>query len=255
MKLISKYDSMYSLNIPFRALISLPTKLLLASFTVISLGASLKLPAFSEEIIGPPNLLKTLPNPFGRVRSDQKNNGEPDDGTLGLIEIAPSSAVPQARRSLLDRINRPTMILPDRLILGKSAEFQVKGPVGSWVAIAMADKDKGAKPIGGHILRLGPDRKVMAVGQIPEGGTLSLYVEAPVQGDLVGSQLYFEAAIWSRPDFKDLQIASCVTPQRFGREENGVIVAADVEVKKQGLFVLDPKMGMNRNLDSLGSGR
>ncbi|MFX5656415.1 hypothetical protein ABTE24_19780, partial [Acinetobacter baumannii] len=84
--------------------------------------------------------------------------------------------------------------------LGKVAEFTVKGKPGQWVALAMADKDSGAKPVFGHKLRLGSDRKLVAVAKIPENSdVVKLLVETPIQGDLVGSNLYFEAALWSNP--------------------------------------------------------
>ena len=118
-----------------------------------------------------------------------------------------------------------------------------------YVAIAMADKSSGAKPIFGHAVRLGSDRKVVAVGKVPENGILSLFVEAPIQGDLIGDCLFFEAAIWSKPDFSDLQIATTISPQQTEKESNAVVIAGDTEQKKRGLFVFDQsKPGATREL-------
>jgi hypothetical protein len=207
---------------------------------VCALAALAVVPAQSEEeVFGPENLFKTMKTPFGTGSSkDAKGSGEGDDD-LGLIQLSSPEARP-ARTSLNERLTGgPRLFLPDRMTLGHASEFLVKASPGSKVAIAMADKDKGAKPICGKTLRLGPDRKLVAVGVIPETGLLSIFIETPVQGDLVGEQLYFEGAVWTKPDFSDVRIASCIASQKTGSEENGVIVAPDVEHKQQGLFVLE----------------
>jgi hypothetical protein len=118
------------------------------------------------------------------------------------------------------------------MTLGQTAEFTVKGRPGSWAALAMADKNSGAKPLFGHTLRLGADRKVVALGKIPDSGILLLDVETPIQGDLIGDCLYFEAAIWSRPDCSDVVIAIPVTSENTGKAPNGVLVSAEQEIKK-----------------------
>src|SRR5208282_5758899 len=107
-----------------------------------------------------------------------------------------------SKRNLLsERFHGPKLFLPPRMVLGECAEFIVQGPPGSYVALAMADKNSGAKPVYGHELKLGADRKLVAVNQIPEQGVVSMFIEAPIQGDLVDSSLYFEAAVWSKADF------------------------------------------------------
>jgi hypothetical protein len=233
MKLIQNKAIMYSFNIPCKLRGAALTSIVACTFAILSLSGS----ALADEQYGPENLLKTMPNPFAASSLlDKKNNDAVEE--LGLIEL--SSSARQPRHTLNERLTAPKFFLPDRLVLGKSSEFLVKGPPGSCVAIARADKDKGAKPVFGHRIRLGPDRKVVTVGKIPESGLLSLFIEAPIEGDLVGSPLYFEAAVWSKPDFSDLVFASCVTPLSNGTEANGVLVAADIEQKKRGLFVLEP---------------
>jgi hypothetical protein len=152
------------------------------------------------------------------------------------------------------------MYLPGRMVLGQPAEFIIKGRPGSWVAIAMADKNSGAKPVYGHDLRLGSDRKLVTLGQIPEGGVLSLSIETPIQGDLIGQCLYFEAAVWSQPDFSDMELAqpipsesSQVTPNND--KHNGVLIAGE-PVHKRGLRIVPdgtvslPTIGPNSTIDS-----
>jgi hypothetical protein len=58
-----------------------------------------------------------------------------------------------------------------------------------------------------NAIRLGSDRKVVAIGQIPESGILVLNIETPIEGDLIGLSLYFEAATWSQSDMSDVEIA------------------------------------------------
>lgn len=208
-----------------------------------------------EADYGPENLLKTLANPFntrpGDLDSDQK---EKDVLAPVAIDQQPRAA---AIRGLRVRLNSPRLFLPERMTIGKTAEFLIKAPAGLYAAIAVADKNSGAKPIFGHGLRLGPDRKVVAVGKVPESGVLSLFVEAPIQGDLVDSCLYFEAALWSKPDFSDLQIASTVSPQLTGKDENGVVIASEGAQKKRGLFVFEqPKPVFTQELPgNLSSGK
>lgn len=194
--------------------------------------------AFSaEEEYGPPNLLKTLKTPFNALTGAQAFQDEMD--TIGPIGLSKSQERYQ-RRSLAERLVIAQMYMPSRMFLGKTAPFTVKGKPGSLVAIAMADKDSGAKTIHGHRLRLGADRKVVAIGKIPEGGILVLCVETPIQGDLVGQCLYFEAALWTKPDFSDLIIATAVSPEAHQIAENGVLVASEEPQKKGLRFVADP---------------
>lgn len=190
-------------------------------------AALLQLPSFGEdEIYGPPNLLKTMKTPFGSGPAASEEQSVSDMAPIGISSRSP------LRRSLAQRlVPSSRLYLPGRLILGKSEEFTIKGKPGSWVVIAMADKNSGAKPIYGHNIRLGPDRKVVALGQIPDNGVLGLYVETPIQGDMIGQSFYFEAAIWSKPDFSDLEIASPVASDAHSKDENGVLIAAESEHK------------------------
>lgn len=191
----------------------------------------------ADEQAGPHNLLKELKTPFGGASGKQEDGPRALD-TTAPIEIAPQHESP-LRRSLSDRLVPVRLYLPGRLVIGKPAEFVIKGRAGYWAALAMAEKDSGAKPIYGHAIRLGADRKVVSVGKIPESGVLSLTIETPIQGDLIGQQLYFEAAVWSKDDMSDVQIAAPVTSEGpaaqtsgSGVSVNGVLVAAEADQKR-----------------------
>jgi hypothetical protein len=232
MKLIQNWSSMYSLNIHR----NLYRAALFGFFFMVVAGGFSPSGLAEDEIYGPINLLKTMPSPFSSGLKGAADNDAVEE--LGLIELSATGRQP--RRSLTERLNGPRLFLPDRMVLGRVSEFLVKGPPGFSMAIAMADKNRGAKPIVGHNVRLGADRKVVAVGTIPETGVVSVFVEAPIQGDLVGNSLYFEAAVWSKPDFSDVTLCSCVTPLHTGNDQNGVLVLEDIEQKKQGVFTFAP---------------
>jgi hypothetical protein len=234
---------------------------LIIAMIVVMSSPCLHLPTVraDEESFGPTNLLQTLKTPFGSASSQEKERSEAGELSLEPIAIDQSSLA--SRLGIKGRLNAPSLFLPDRLVLGKSSDFSVKGPPGAYVAIAMADKNSGAKPIYGQKLRLGPDRKVVAVGQIPPTGVLILSIETPIQGDMVDSSFFFEAAVWAKPDFSDLQMAHTVAVQKNGADENGAIVSEEVEHKKDHLFMLDttraltgisnPRNGPTQNFGSV----
>lgn len=185
-----------------------------------------------EEEYGPPNLLKTVHTPFGRSEKSGANSGNTEREESDVIRAIPT---PSSSRNLASRLLPERLYLPDRMVLGKPAKFVVKGKPGAYVALAMADRDKGAKPIYGQEIRLGPDRKVVSLCQIPASGVATLFVETPIIGDLIGQDLYFEAALWSREDFQDLRLAATVPAQQEGpgsAKANGVPIYPDIEQKR-----------------------
>ena len=159
------------------------------------------------------DLLKSVKTPFG--------------SNSGKVEVAPESAlsplsiggasgrsdVQTMHQSLGQRLLQCKVYMPGRMMIGRPAEFTIKARSGYWAALAMADKDKGAKPIYGHNIRLGPDRKVVALGKIPASGVLTLKIFAPVAGDLVGGNLFFEAAIWPENHPESLELALPVSSE------------------------------------------
>lgn len=183
-------------------------------------------------------LLKTIKTPFGSNQggdnADCANDGTADP--LSLLALSPQGESTH-RLSLSQRLNPPQLFLPGHMILGKTVEFTVKGKPGSYAALALADKDTGAKPICGHKLRLGADRKVVAAVEIPASGMATISVDTPIEGDLIGLCLYFEAAVWSKPDFSDVEIANVVPSERQESAPNGVLIAADTIVKKKGIKI------------------
>jgi hypothetical protein len=174
-------------------------------------------------------LLKTLKTPFATGKDEQHDNQSADPLSSLTLESRPH------RPSLFDRLAAPQLYLPGHMTIGKTCEFTVKAKPGSWVALAMADKNSGAKPIVGHNLRLGSDRKVVAAAQIPVSGVAVLSVDTPIVGDLVGQCLYFEAAVWSKPDLSDTEIATVIPSESHDSGINGVLIAQDTADKKKGL--------------------
>ena len=211
--------------------------LLLITTTAVT-GFSQRVDAAGDDY-GPPNLLKTIKTPFGTqgAASADKNTDTSEMAPIALSET------PKSHKSLSDRlVGASRLYLPEKMVLGNTEEFTIKGKPGSWVALAMADKNSGAKPLLGHNIRLGPDRKVVAIGQLPEGGVLILNIETPIQGDLVGSSLYFEAALWSKPDMSDVELAQTIRSQGTAKDDNGVLIAEVVE-KKKGIKI-EPQSSM-----------
>ncbi len=186
-------------------------------------------PALAEgEVFGPPNMLKTFPTPFSSApRAPVSENEQPitEPISIGRRTLA-------SRLKLADRLVPARVYLPGRMILGRSEEFIVKGKAGAWAAIAMADKNTGAKDIAGHKIRLGPDRKLVSLVRIGESGIGQMFIETPVQGDMIGQNFYFEAVIWSKDDFSDAEVAQTISPEQAEGADNGVLVAAEAEVKK-----------------------
>lgn len=194
-------------------------------------------------------ILRTTPTPFGGGSGIKAKEEAATDVGLG----SPLSLTRRSSRlSLADRLVPSRLYLPGRMVLGKVAEFTIKGKPGSSVAIAMADRNTGAKPINGNPIRLGPDRKVVAIGKIPESGVLTLTVETPVQGDLIGQFLYFEAALWTKEDMSDAQIASTVTSETEGAPGNGVVIAQEVTHKRGIHIVPDAAVPLTQRSQGLG---
>lgn len=206
--------------------------------------------AADSEVYGPVNLLKTMTTPFGSPLSEGDKSAT----------LAPMSLHSSLSKSLSTRLLPPRLYLPGRMVIGQTAEFIIKGKPGQWAALAMADKNTGAKPIYGHELHLGADRKVVSLGEIPDTGVLSLVIDTPIQGDLIGQKLYFEAAVWKRPDFSDVELASPVPSETVGTpspHENGVLVAGEIQKKKGLRIVPDGMMPMQlkQQQSTLDSGR
>lgn len=258
----------HSMRLFQHKLIALPAALLVLAWVSTISSAQALVPNAGEsgagsEVYGPTNLLKNLRNPF----MSTSGSGDASNSVQCPVETpisignpdGQSEAVSKVERTLSRRLALPHLYLPGRLIMGKPAEFIVKGKPGYYAALAMADRDSGAKPIYGHTIHLGPDRKVVSVGTIPESGLLHLWIEAPFEGDLMGLPLYFEAAVWSNKDFGDLEIAVPVMPESAetkaaGSFNNGVIMAAGADMlKKDRLVVPESSETTMQHLQYTGS--
>ncbi|MDR3615141.1 MAG: hypothetical protein P4L53_16400 [Candidatus Obscuribacterales bacterium] len=229
----------------------LPNTVKAAAFSLtallLGLGCS-SIPAYSDQI-GPIDLLKTMPTPFGSANTKEKKAQVVDQNEPIGINHSENSL----SRRLSDRVMGPRLYLPGSMVLGSVAEFTIKGKPGKWVALAMADKNSGAKPVMGHTLRLGPDRRLVAITQIPDSGVGQLLVETPIEGDLVGGKLYFEAAIWSEKDMSDMELAQTIACDNA--KDNAVPIAGQTDPRRGIRIVPDTRpMMINRNA-GLSSGK
>ncbi len=248
--------------------------IVLFSLFIITTGCAPKAEAADSEPpgepYGPPNLIRTMKTPFStNAASSDDNADQPDstrankgeDGSASALakkaeglpegaELPSISLTPAATPSLAERLHRsPTaklndklitarIFLPERMVLGQATPFTIRAKPGSRLAIAMADRNAGAKPILGRNLRLGPDRKVVAVGRVSEAGVAEIYVETPIEGDLIGQYLYFEAAIWQKDDMSDMELAQTVSPAKPPAPPNGVLVAQQPNEKIHGVRIV-----------------
>ena len=70
---------------------------------------------------------------------------------------------------------------------------------------------------------------------------------------MVGQNLYFEAAIWSKPDFSDIEFATPVRYEGQGKDnDNGVLIAAEGDTKK-GIKIVPNTAPLSPLLNSSGS--
>ena len=195
--------------------------------------------------------LKTYHTPF----NVQANSAAADSEQASTLSTTNS-----LRSRLAQRLGASSRVyLPGRMTIGRPAEFVIKGKPGSHAAVAMADKDSGARALFGQKLRLGADRKLMAAGVIPESGVLTLIVDMPIQGDLIGLPVFFETVVWQKEDFSDMEIAVPVkseSAQEIADKANAVIVSGEKEQKRGLRFT--PGSGVplyqqqNGNLESGG---
>lgn len=196
--------------------------------------------------------LKSVKNPFGSNDNKAGAGSEGDSSTLTIAGASPRAA----RLSLGQRLLQCKLYMPGRMMIGHPAEFTIKGRPGYWAALAMADRDKGAKPIYGRELRLGPDRKVVAIGKIPESGVLQLKIFTPIAGDLIGGNLYFEAAVWPENRLEQMELAMPVSSEtQAASQANSVAIIGEGERRRGLKFIPDSRSPYARaNGPGLGSG-
>lgn len=256
------------INTDMRQSLIIPALIISACLGILP-GAATDKDGAQDECYGPPNLLKTMKTPFSGSSLENAARRQEEvrqsiiqprgDSPLGTISLAPrsKSASLSSRLSLSRKLVPARIYLPERMTIGKSAKFVIKGKAGSKVALAMADRDSGSKPVMGHKVRLGPDRKVVAVGKIPESGILEIYIGTPIEGDLIGQQLFFEAAIWQEEDMRDTAFAETVAANSEIGAKNGVFMAGDLPQKKGIRIVPDSAIPLSQRTQgaSLSTGQ
>jgi hypothetical protein len=129
----------------------------------------------------------------------------------------------------------PQVFLPSKLIIGQENSFRIKGPPGSKVSLAISSTNKGAKPLFGQQLRIGPAEKTIE-GEIPATGILELKYEIPDDTNLINSIRFVEAAVWKANDYSDIQIATTISSS--GREtlHNGITITHPPSDGKKPMF-------------------
>jgi hypothetical protein len=139
-------------------------------------------------------------------------------GTLEVITL-PFSDKPKFQ---LDE--SPRMYLPSKLVIGQDNLFVIKGKPGAKVSIAMSLSNDGSKPLLGKYLRLG-STELTIEGNISATGIVELKYKPENDKTLVEQSRYFEAVIWSKDDFSDLEVADVYSPSGKVTNNNSVVIA------------------------------
>jgi hypothetical protein len=199
---------------------------------------------------------------LGQMKASDESSAV-NSSPIDINDIQPSTQRASLRdrlssittHSLSEKLVQSRIYLPGRMVLGQPAEFVIKGKPGAMVALAMSQNNTGAKPIYGHSIRLGADRKLVGIGQLSDSGITTLIVSTPIEGDLIGEHLYFEAALWNKSDFSDVEIAEAVGSE--GQSvNNGVSIAADIPHKKGPKLVPASSVPFTQlQTQGLGSGK
>jgi hypothetical protein len=84
----------------------------------------------------------------------------------------------------------------------------------------------------------------VALGKIPEAGVLALNAYCPVAGDLVGSNLYFEATVWPEGNLDKAELAQTISSESQAASTNAILVAEEADKKKGVRIVPDSAMPM-----------
>ena len=98
----------------------------------------------------------------------------------------------------------------------------------------------------------------MAAGTIPDAGVLTLIVDMPIQGDLIGLPVFFETVIWQSPDFADVELAMPIKSETAGDiadKANAIIVAGEKNQKRGLRFTTSAGASQYQQNTGLDSGR
>lgn len=129
-------------------------------------------------------------------------------GISALIYTAPhSEAMERVSRLNSLIVQKPTLYMPPRLLIGQDNKFILKGKAGNKAMLYLSPSSSGMRAPNGLDLRIGEEHQKIS-GIFPENGVLVLTVPVPKESSLIGKTLYLEAITWSQPDYSDLEVLS-----------------------------------------------
>lgn len=117
----------------------------------------------------------------------------------------------------------PVVYKPSKLTQGTKTKFIIKAEPGSHVSLVTSDENRGAPIFYGHKLRLGQLINPHE-GTVGEKGILEIEIPMPVQKELTGKLLFFEALVWKKPDYSDLKVAKIMGIDGQESDINGVMI-------------------------------
>jgi len=139
--------------------------------------------------------------------------------------------------------NKAEVYKPSKLLLGGETKFIVKGEPGSKVLILFSEKNEGAEPFGGVNLRIG-SVAAKEQGVIDEKGIAEVLFSLDGEKAAIGKKLYFEAIIWTKDDFSDVQKARIIEINGQATLNNALVIVP--AQKDKGL------PGFNASLPGIG---
>lgn len=163
-----------------------------------------------------------------------------------ILGVLPRSLQAQAevRNSRLSQLikHKPSLYLPNRLLIGEDNHFTVQGPAGSHVVLYISPQPQGVEAPDGQALRVGDDNHQLT-GSIPENGVLEMTFPVPAEEELVGKKVYVEAITWKADDYSDLQVFDLV--DAAGRKATENHLAFEKPSKGKGALIIPTMPGLS----------
>ncbi len=161
---------------------------------------------------------------------------------IGLVSsgviLAPSAYAQQKFESRLSKLvlHQNDLFLPTRLTIGEDAQFVVKAPAGSKVAVMISGKSEGYS-LNGTALRVGSDAQVLT-GIVPDSGVLQLKMTMPKDFALIGKMVYIDGAAGTSEDAMQQLVLVDATGRRTG--DNSLVIMKQPD---HGGAAILPSMG------------
>jgi len=123
------------------------------------------------------------------------------------------------------KLGSPSVYKPSKLIIGTSTKFIIKAEPNTHVSLVTSDENQGAAFINGNRLRLGeinnPHESITN-----NNGVAEISITLPLEKELIGRIMYFEALIWKNPDHSDIEVAKVMGIDGREAANNAVIITA-----------------------------